>query len=119
LRSRKTSSLATARFGRFVPEGNGKSTFVAQIALYGADYAESPWIPIGAIGYAKQQDPLAGRPFSVIPDGTRRVDTHRLRDAHRDAEFEQMLEQEAGRRPEWRPRSFPDLEETSATRSSG
>jgi carbonic anhydrase len=27
-----------------------------------------------------------------------------------DAEFEQMLEQEAGRRPEWRPRSFPDLE---------
>jgi carbonic anhydrase len=27
-----------------------------------------------------------------------------------DAEFEQMLEHEAGRRPEWRPRSFPDLE---------
>jgi carbonic anhydrase len=27
-----------------------------------------------------------------------------------DTEFEQMLEQEAGRRPEWRPRSFPDLE---------
>src|SRR6266511_2239319 len=26
-----------------------------------------------------------------------------------DSEFEQMLEQEAGRRPEWRPRSFPDL----------
>jgi carbonic anhydrase len=28
-----------------------------------------------------------------------------------DMEFEQMLEQEAGQRPEWRPRSFPDLEE--------
>ena len=28
-----------------------------------------------------------------------------------DTEFEQMLEQEAGRRPEWGPRSFPDLEE--------
>ena len=28
-----------------------------------------------------------------------------------DAEFEQMLEQQAGQRPEWRPRSFPDLEE--------
>jgi carbonic anhydrase len=27
-----------------------------------------------------------------------------------DAEFEQMLEEEAGRRPEWSPRSFPDLE---------
>jgi carbonic anhydrase len=27
-----------------------------------------------------------------------------------DSEFEQTLEQEAGRRPEWRPRSFPDLE---------
>jgi carbonic anhydrase len=27
-----------------------------------------------------------------------------------DTEFEQMLEEEAGRRPEWRPRSFPDLE---------
>ena len=29
----------------------------------------------------------------------------------RDTEFEQMLEQEAGRRPEWSPRSFPGLEE--------
>jgi carbonic anhydrase len=28
-----------------------------------------------------------------------------------DMEFEQMLEQEAGQRPEWAPRSFPDLEE--------
>jgi len=27
-----------------------------------------------------------------------------------DSEFEQMLAKEAGRRPEWRPRSFPDLE---------
>jgi carbonic anhydrase len=27
-----------------------------------------------------------------------------------DTEFEQILEEEAGRRPEWRPRSFPDLE---------
>lgn len=31
-----------------VPEGNGKSTLVSAIALYGADYSESPWIPIGA-----------------------------------------------------------------------
>ena len=28
-----------------------------------------------------------------------------------DAEFEQMLEQETGQRPEWRARSFSDLEE--------
>jgi carbonic anhydrase len=28
----------------------------------------------------------------------------------RDAEFEQMLEEEAGQRPEWSPRTFPDLE---------
>jgi carbonic anhydrase len=27
-----------------------------------------------------------------------------------DTEFEQILEEQAGRRPEWRPRSFPDLE---------
>jgi carbonic anhydrase len=27
-----------------------------------------------------------------------------------DTEFEQVLEREAGRRPEWRPRSFPHLE---------
>ena len=27
-----------------------------------------------------------------------------------DAEFEQKLEEETGRRPEWSPRSFPDLE---------
>lgn len=31
-----------------VPEGNGKTTFLAIIALYGADYTNSPWIPIGA-----------------------------------------------------------------------
>lgn len=36
-----------------VPEGNGKSTLVAILALYGADYTESPWIPIGAAA-AKQ-----------------------------------------------------------------
>ncbi len=29
----------------------------------------------------------------------------------RDAEFEQTLEQEVGQRPEWSPRSFPELEE--------
>ena len=31
-----------------VPEGNGKSTLVSAVALYGADYSESPWIPISA-----------------------------------------------------------------------
>lgn len=36
-----------------VPEGNGKSTFFAELALYGADYSPSPWIPIGAAS-AKQ-----------------------------------------------------------------
>lgn len=29
-----------------------------------------------------------------------------------DAEFEQMLEEDTGRRPEWRPRSFPDLKDS-------
>lgn len=38
---------------QITPEGNGKSTFIAQLALYGADYSESPWIPIGAAS-AKQ-----------------------------------------------------------------
>lgn len=36
-----------------VPEGNGKSTFLAELALYGADYSGSPWIPVGAAS-AKQ-----------------------------------------------------------------
>jgi carbonic anhydrase len=35
-----------------------------------------------------------------------------------DSDFEQMLEEEAGRRPEWRPRSFSDLEGDVATPSS-
>lgn len=38
---------------QITPEGNGKSTFIAQLALYGADFADSPWIPIGAAS-AKQ-----------------------------------------------------------------
>ena len=36
-----------------VPEGNGKSTFMSLLALYGAHFSESPWIPIGAAS-AKQ-----------------------------------------------------------------
>jgi phage terminase large subunit-like protein len=31
-----------------VPEGNGKTTFMSQLVLYGADYSRSPWIPLGA-----------------------------------------------------------------------
>ena len=38
---------------QIVPEGNGKSTFLAELALYGADYSISPWIPVGAAS-AKQ-----------------------------------------------------------------
>ena len=57
-----------------VPEGNGKSTFLAQLALYGADFSESPWIPIGAAsakqariifdqaaGFIERTDELKGR----------------------------------------------------------
>lgn len=31
-----------------VPEGNGKTTLMAAVALYGADFSPSPWIPVGA-----------------------------------------------------------------------
>jgi phage terminase large subunit-like protein len=31
-----------------IPEENGKSTLVALLALYGADYTEEPWIPVCA-----------------------------------------------------------------------
>lgn len=31
-----------------VPEGNGKTTFIAQLALYACDWADRPWIPVGA-----------------------------------------------------------------------
>jgi phage terminase large subunit-like protein len=31
-----------------IPEGNAKTTLFAGIALYGADFARSPWIPIAA-----------------------------------------------------------------------
>jgi len=30
------------------PEGNGKTTFTAILALYGADFCSGPWIPVGA-----------------------------------------------------------------------
>lgn len=36
-----------------VPEGNGKTTIVGILSLYGADYTESPWIPVAA-SIAKQ-----------------------------------------------------------------
>jgi phage terminase large subunit-like protein len=38
---------------QIVPEGNGKSTFLSMLALYGADFSSSPWIPVGAAS-AKQ-----------------------------------------------------------------
>lgn len=31
-----------------VPEGSGKTTMVAEVCLYGADWAPRPWIPVGA-----------------------------------------------------------------------
>lgn len=31
-----------------LPEGNGKTTFVGELGLYGADWAPRPWIPVGA-----------------------------------------------------------------------
>lgn len=31
-----------------VPEGNGKSTLIAELALYGADYSPTPWVPVAA-----------------------------------------------------------------------
>lgn len=31
-----------------LPEGNAKTTLMAGLALYGADYTKDPWIPIGA-----------------------------------------------------------------------
>lgn len=37
-----------AQVWAIVPEGNGKSTMTAAIALYGADYSQSPWIPVAA-----------------------------------------------------------------------
>lgn len=36
-----------------IPEGNGKSTLVSLLGLYGADFSMDPWIPVGAAG-AKQ-----------------------------------------------------------------
>src|SRR5262245_30218995 len=36
-----------------LPEGNGKSTLVAILGLYGADFSSAPWIPVGAAS-AKQ-----------------------------------------------------------------
>jgi phage terminase large subunit-like protein len=38
---------------QITPEGNGKSTFVSLLALYGADFSDAPWIPVGAAS-AKQ-----------------------------------------------------------------
>jgi phage terminase large subunit-like protein len=44
--------LKGAAFARdnwlIVPEGNGKTTGTAELALYGADFCWRPWIPVGA-----------------------------------------------------------------------
>jgi phage terminase large subunit-like protein len=41
-------ALDVAESWLLVPEGNGKTTFVGELALYGADWALRPWIPVGA-----------------------------------------------------------------------
>ena len=41
-----------------VPEGNGKTTFLAQLGLYGLEHSTSPWIPLGAATPRAGRDPL-------------------------------------------------------------
>jgi hypothetical protein len=33
-----------------VPEGNGKTTFMGELGLYGCDWTWRPWVPVGASG---------------------------------------------------------------------
>lgn len=48
-----------------VPEGNGKTTFTGILALYGADYTRSPWIPIGAAS-AKQAKIMYAQAAGIV-----------------------------------------------------
>jgi phage terminase large subunit-like protein len=67
-----------------VPEGNGKSTFLAQLALYGLHYSPEPWIPVGAAsrdqaeiiygqaaGFVRRTEEL--RPLFRCYDGYRKI----------------------------------------------
>jgi phage terminase large subunit-like protein len=79
-----------------VPEGNGKTTLVAALALYGLDFAPNPWIPVGAssrdqarILYTQaksfvQSTPGLERRFECF-DGYREIRS--LRDADRRGRF--------------------------------
>jgi phage terminase large subunit-like protein len=70
-----------------VPEGNGKTTFLAQLGLYGLEHSTSPWIPLGAAsreqaeimytqaaGFCERTDWL--RPKFRCYDGYRRIKHH-------------------------------------------
>ena len=70
-----------------VPEGNGKTTFLAQLGLYGLQFSTSPWIPLGAAsreqaeilytqasGFCERTPWLADR-FRCF-DGYRRIRCH-------------------------------------------
>lgn len=68
-----------------IPEGNAKTTFFGGIALYLADHAPSPWIPVGAAsrdqaeilfgqaaGFVERSKPLRDRGFRVY-EGYRKI----------------------------------------------
>lgn len=42
------SGIAGYEVWDVLPEGNGKTTFTAELVLYGCDWAPRPWIPVGA-----------------------------------------------------------------------
>jgi phage terminase large subunit-like protein len=71
-----------------VPEGNGKSTFLAQLGLYGLHYSPEPWIPVGAAsrdqaeiiygqaaGFIRRTDVL--KPHFRAYDGYRKITSKR------------------------------------------
>ena len=48
-----------------VPQGNGKTTLLAGLALYCADYAPNPWVPVGASS-RDQAEVLAHQAFQMV-----------------------------------------------------
>lgn len=68
-----------------LPEGNAKTTLMAGLALYLADFTVTPWIPIGASS-RDQASILAGQAFQMVRDSPGMDQRFRVYEGYRRAQ---------------------------------
>jgi hypothetical protein len=66
-----------------LPEESGKTTLIAGLALYGADYSPSPWIPIAASSRDQVADGLYGQAAEMVRRSPGLDKRFRPQDGHR------------------------------------